>query len=385
MRMAKLPLPVVWAALAVPVVCAAVAPAARARSAVRVSVRHTSLSTARVKVRSPASTHRVTFSVDGHRRAVVRRRPYTQRISTVRMRRGRHVLTVRAHTRSGLVTVRRAFNLSARADSPSGGAGSWTSNFDSGTLDAWSVWSFGSGTGTIENVPSGTDGVPAHSGSRMVKFEVTPEQEASGHVNAKLYKIWTRSGAPRFHEDGTGAEAPTIPSSNDMSGTYSAWFYFPSTYRRSATVPNWTTIWQWKQWFGDNRQIVNWGICVSAASQWGGLKRPDGSPQWNGPYDQRPVMSIQGGSFDHWDYEVRAVPLGRWFRISAVVHQGQSIDWYIDGNPWRTIYNSRFPVGASPIPQDGEDAPPQASIFSVGHYDGIGTDYVDGVSFTPAR
>jgi hypothetical protein len=291
----------------------------------------------------------------------------------------------RARSQKVYVTVPKSGTLGGTPP-PSAGPG-WSSTFESGTLDDWSVRDFGPGnTGTIENVASGTDDVPAHSGVRMAKFQVTRAQSDSGQFHSKLYKIWTRSGGPlsSFHEDQTGDVAPQMPSGNDMSGTYSAWFYFPSDYQRDPDVRDWTNIFHFKQWFSD-KQVVGWGVYVSAASQWGGLRKPDGSPQWAGPSDQRALMGVVAGGFGNWDYDLKPVPLGRWFELTADVHQGDSIDWSIDGQPWRTVHQSRFPVGAVPDPADGESGPPNATIWSIGHYLGVGTDYVDDVSYTPSN
>src|SRR4051794_13290938 len=449
--MTKLARPCTAVAATLAATCAAAAPA-QAHAGVRVTVHHAGAGVVRVKAAAPTSARRVSFAVDGRRRAVARHRPFTRRIGIRRLRRGRHVMTARVRTRAGVATGRRVFRVTARAaaasvssplqarvtapawgakvsgevtitadvgggsatnysirafvdgqpvgadeqapwsvrwdtsdvsqgdhrirvvaydgqgralsqkvivnvipaDPPVTGTGQpgWTSTFESGTLDEWSVRDFGvDNTATIENVASGADGVPAHSGSRMAKFQVTATQSASGHYHAKLYKIWTRPDGPlsTFHEDATGDLAPQMPATDDVSGTYSAWYYFPSDYTRDPAVHDWTNIFHFKQWFSD-KQVVGWGVYVSAASQWGGLRTPDGSPQWDGPSDQRPVMGVVAGGFGNWDYELRSVPVGRWFELKAVVHQGQSIEWYLDGQPWRTVYQSRFPVGAVPDP-----------------------------------
>jgi hypothetical protein len=332
---------------------------------------------------------KVEFWTDGHRRFIDRTASYSWTWNTGGLS-GDHVVGALAFDRAGrrVSTDNVHVDVSAGSGAPVAqdppGSPYFRSSFESGNLNDWSVFDYDA---TIRNVSTSAEGIPAHDGSRAVKFEVTKGQLAAGQIHAKLYKIWTRPGGVHtgFHEDGDGSLAPSEPQGGDMSGTYSAWYYFPANYTRpSSNGGDWTTIWDWKQWYADGKQVVNWGVCVSSAQQWAGMRAPDGSLQWSGPRDDRPVMSIQGGSYDDWDYELREVPRGRWFQIKAVVAQGSKIDWYLDGAFWRTTSQSRFPVGAVPIPQEGESSRPDASIFSVGHYGGVGRNYVDDVTFTPS-
>jgi hypothetical protein len=255
-----------------------------------------------------------------------------------------------------------------------------------GLLD-WSKTGFRPNCDGTGDTPGG-DVVPNPAGrGHAARFVVTPQQNRACDTHAKLYEIWDATGTPHepYRQD-DGRLSPRMPEGDDMSGTYQASYFVPKGPRDSSGGH--TVIWDWKEWFPDDRggQVVNWGITISAADEWKTVKNPDGSPAWAGPSDSRPLMHVGGCGEEHWNFMLMEVPQGRWFTITARLRQGKSIDWYVDGTFWRRVANARCPVGAAPNPSLTHDAalkPPQF-IWSVGFYGGIGSDYVDDASFTPA-
>jgi hypothetical protein len=265
---------------------------------------------------------------------------------------------------------------------------SFFAGFETGKLLEWSKTLFRPSCQGTGDLPGG-EVVPNPSGAgRVARFSVTREQNAACDTHAKLYEIWDANGTGRepYRQD-DGHLSPKMPAGNDMSGTYRASFLVPTGARDSSGGH--TVIWDWKEWFPDENggQVVNWGITISSADEWRTVKDPDGSPAWRGPSDSRPLMHVGGCGEANWEFKLKEVPQGRWFTIKAILRQGRSIDWYVDGTFWRRVSNARCPVGAAPNPgltHSRTLSPPQF-IWSVGFYGGIGLDYVDNASFTPAH
>lgn len=239
----------------------------------------------------------------------------------------------------------------------------WSSDFSRHNFTGWSWWGQGQASiwGHVAVVRPSSVGIPHLLGHYVARFETTRSDLEHGRTNAKIYKA--------FYVKGPGGSA----SPPDVSGTYHAWFYVQRDFR----VPYGTAIniFQFKEQYAGHSDPL-WWVQLSTAS-WAEHRHAS----WRTPRPKRadaPVMSL-----NHWNnpwtrHEVyAAVPLGRWFEISADLYQGKKIDFYLDGRPLDTASAREYPV--SPFHSDS-----QAWTFGVGEYgDALaGPLYVGAASLT---
>ena len=209
-------------------------------------------------------------------------------------------------------------------------------------------------------------GIPAppSGGSRVGHFEVTPAdaQATPPRYHAKLYKPFY---APGYSDRERHQHATRSPA--DVSGTYRAWYFLPLSYRIPGT--GWRNIMQFKERHWDGRQsgyqsVPTWWLVLSDGD---GRGTPyAGVNYWNG--------GNAGGAG-----EAVVFPRGRWVEVKAVIRQGESIEWWVDGRRIATGANSTWTVG----PSHGERS--LAWNFGVGNYAGAGGSgrWQDRVSGAP--
>jgi hypothetical protein len=246
----------------------------------------------------------------------------------------------------------------------------WSSGFESGSFDEWTTWRRDDG-GTFYVTSAAKEGIPAHSGSDVAHFEVTSSQESSGKTHSKLFKSWAVGSPETGWHDDQGKLYDRLPN-NNPAGTYSAWFYLPSSY--TVTSRSWVNIFQFKESFTDSsgswQQDPEWWINMSAADAWPSSARPAGVAA------NAPVLFANYNN-NRWGYNPKlvAVPRGRWFQLRADVYPGDHIDWYLDGQQFDTSRNSTYPVGLF-------HSKPSGWTFGIGHYGGVGELWADDASFT---
>jgi hypothetical protein len=216
----------------------------------------------------------------------------------------------------------------------------------------------GPGISTNFVAPARSFGVPAHSGENIARFN-RPEWAVS-LPHAKAYKEWSNIGK----RDQFGRVEDRLPNNGDPSGIYTAWYFLPGDYQ--FTSREWTTPFHFKEeglMDGEWSQNPNWGLSMSSARAWGvgGTEPVIFASHWNNSWGYTPKMMN--------------VPLGRWFEIRAELHEGDRIDWFVDGRKLDTSLNSKYPVGRTYERSDGW-------ILAIGHYLGIGMLYVDDVRVT---
>jgi hypothetical protein len=233
----------------------------------------------------------------------------------------------------------------------------WRSGFEGGSLSEWSF--FGQGQeqlwGHVAVVDPVRYGVPRRQGARVVRFETTPGDVRRGSVHAKLYKFF--KVRHRGHRR------------TNVSGTYSAWYYFPRGYHirpRTADM-----VLEFKDEYTDGggwHQDPTWWIEIDAASEWqfGGV-RPDAPVAVLYHLDPRPPVTPV------------LVPRGRWFKIRIRLRQGRRIDVWLAGRHIATGYQREYPVGL----RRGRHT--LQWILGVGNYsqDADGPLYVDDVAYRP--
>ena len=230
----------------------------------------------------------------------------------------------------------------------------WSSDFSRGNFTGWSWWGQGQASiwGHIAVVRPQTVDVPKLSGRNIARFQTTRADLAHGRTNAKLYKLFD---VKRPH----GVRPPA-----NVSGTYSASYYLPHTFR----VPKrneWVNLFQFKEQYtlpgGGSHSDPLWWVQLGQAS-W--AETYPGAT-WLGAKPTSPAAPVM--FLNHWNNRwtrhvvFAAVPLGRWFKISAAVHQGSRIDFNLDGHRFDTATAREYPV--SPFHSTS-----QAWIFGVGDY-----------------
>jgi len=246
----------------------------------------------------------------------------------------------------------------AGADSagPIASGKAWSSDFSTGNFHQWSWWGQGQQSiwGDIGVVKARHVGVPelTKGHKNIAQMTVTSSGPSVGKINAKLYKGFG------YYRGGTEHE----PS--NVSGTYSAWYYIPSGYRIRQSG-DWANIFQFKEQYalpgGGSQSDPLWWIQLNSAS-WA---RQMGGAKWVGHRARggdRPVAILNHWA-NNWSRRVvlDAVPLNRWFEISAVLTQGRKISFSIAGKHFETAYASQYPV--SPFHSGGQEW-----IFGVGNY-----------------
>lgn len=253
-------------------------------------------------------------------------------------------------------------------------------SFESGNFDAGG-WYYGqdeSDYGHVAVVDPANESppVPRYDGTKVARFEVTPADLAAGRYHAKIYKM--------FGSDIGNADARPP---EDVSGTYSAWYFLPAAY--SVPSGTWVNIFQFKEQYATSSSPTGtsdplWWLqladCTFGQGQAPYYNTPP--PQCNRS-DQPVVFMAHWGGGWNGDPATRrtfaTVPLGRWFQVKAVLHQSDRIDFYVDGNLLSTALASEYPVS----PSHGSDS--RWWIWGVGNYStGInGPLYIDQASYTP--
>ncbi len=244
----------------------------------------------------------------------------------------------------------------AADEGPLAAGAAWSSDFSSGNFRQWSWWGQGQRSiwGRIGVVKAPRVGVPelrtGH--SNIARMTVTNSGARVGKVNAKLYKGFG------YYRDGVAHE----PS--NVSGTYSAWYYIPSSFKIRSS-DEWSNIFQFKEQYalpggGSQSDPLWWVELNSAAWAWSMA-----GAKWVGPHPKDPdqPVAVLNRWCNDWTRQVvlEAVPLNRWFKISAALTQGRRISFSIDGRHFDTAYASQYPV--SPFHSSGEEW-----IFGVGNY-----------------
>lgn len=211
-----------------------------------------------------------------------------------------------------------------------------------------------------------SEGVPKPpSGQRNLgHFEVTAAdaQTAQPRFHAKLFKAFFAPGYGEASRD----EHQTRPPA-DVSGTYSAWYYLPSGF----TIPGsgWRNIFQFKERYWDGTHSGY----QSDPLYWLAL--------YNGDGDGTPYATVNywnGGNARGVGRHV-VFPRDRWVQVKAVIRQGRSIEFSVDGQLMATGQNSTYPVA----PFHGKDS--LGWDFGVGNYSGAGVSgrWQDRVSGAP--
>jgi hypothetical protein len=230
----------------------------------------------------------------------------------------------------------------------------WSADFSNG-LAQWSFWGQGQAStwGHVQIADPRSAGIDGAPDNRAVRFETTPSDITTGHVNAKLFKWWHRPRRGRW----------------DISGRYCATYWFPGRYHavsRSADM-----IFQFKQEWVDGagfHQDPMWWVEIDTAREWGlHASRPDAPVAVLYHLDPKPPVRPV------------VVPLRRWLPICATVRQGRSIRVTIGGRSLGTGRQARYPVG----PQ----AKARRWIFGIGNYSrsANGPLWVDRAWFVPRR
>lgn len=243
----------------------------------------------------------------------------------------------------------------------------WSDNFQSGNFLGWS---YAQGADTSQGGPGPSycyvtnqaqSGIVPHSGTYFAHFE--RPSSAINLPHAKVYKEWSNVGKL----DQWRRKEDPIFNNGNVSGIYSAWFYFPADYVPSTDFVN---IFQFKEMGFDNK-----GNALQYPSWWVNIGRQNSFAHGNVAMEtSKPMLFVNywGNSYANWNPKLVPLPLGRWFQLNANLHQGNRIDWYIDGKKFDTSYNSTWPVGRYYYNSTGW-------ILGVGHYLGIGTLYVGHV------
>jgi hypothetical protein len=343
----------------------------------------------KVKLKATGKNLRyVKYFVDGKFQWMDRSRPFTYgssgMLDTWRLGNGKHRLTVKAvdrkHHRSKVtryVHVKNRKKAGPAKPAPTQpapsqanlGPATWSSTFESGGFDDWTVWKRDDG-GTFYVTDAAKEGIPAHSGSKVAHFEVTASQESSGNYHSKLFQSWAVGSPESGWHDDQGNLFKRLPN-NSPAGTYSAWYYLPPNYSDGSR--GWVNIMQFKESYTDGgswAQDPEWWINMSNADAWPQGSRPAGV----GPSD--PVLFANYNN-NRWGYNPKmvAAPRGRWFQIKAELYPGDRIDWYLDGHLFDTSRNSTYPVGIF-------HKSPGSWTFGIGHYGGVGKLWADDASFT---
>lgn len=349
--------------------------AVSAGARVRIAVPHAHALHGAVHIRAVVGHARsVAFLVDGRRLSVDRRAPFTLgrrgRLDTRRLTDGRHRLAISARLRSGrslratrIVRVVNRYGLA--------GMSNWSDSFESGNFSAGDWW-WGQDDPSYAHrsvVSAAAADIPTLSGSDVARFETTPDDIAAGRNHAKVYKAF-----------GTRLGTPDSSSPSNVSGTYSAWYYLPQTYK--VPTDTWVNIFQFKEKYrtaAGNTSDPSWWIQLKDMPWAQSQASVYGTPVPQGSRPDQPVAFV-----NRWDNDWKtkrnfvALPLGRWFEIKAVVRQGHSIDFFIDGKLLQTVSSTEYPVG----PQKGSAS--MEWIWGMGNYSTgpNGPLYVDQAAYS---
>lgn len=251
-------------------------------------------------------------------------------------------------------------------------APAWESSFEQG---GFAEWSYSGGDeddwGHLEVVPAREEGVPPLDGRMVARFEVTPEDLEEGRIHAKLYRSFY---VGELRVDSRPPE--------DVSGTYSAWYYLPPGFEMrdaDGDPDGWINILQFKNHYWvdrDDREEASdplWWVELKSAA-WArerGFESdlPDAHPVAWANHDENDLDR---------PWRFREVPLGRWFEVRAELHEGDRVELYVDGELLDVGDADRWPV--SNVEDD-----PIGFTFGIGSYGPTqsGPIYADDVSYTP--
>ncbi|ADB51526.1 hypothetical protein [Conexibacter woesei] len=235
----------------------------------------------------------------------------------------------------------------------------WSDRFASNDFIGWSWWGAGDTSYGLISTPRADDErIPRwRTGfERVGRFQVADP----ARLHAKVYKTWSPNGV----------------SPADVSGSYRASYYVPSSYGIPPSAGA-TNIFQWKENVGGssdptwwvNMGGARWALSVGGA-RWIG-PRPSGS-------DDRPVLFLNYWD-NRWTRQVvfMQVPRDQWFEIRADVHEGVRIDFSVDGTAFDTALDSEYPVGTFARGGTGW-------TFGVGNYtQTLSTLYVGEAKYQP--
>lgn len=231
-------------------------------------------------------------------------------------------------------------------DRPSAPEPIWSADFATGDFAQWSWWGQGDPSyGTISVLSAASAGLPTPAeavGRNVGRMTVTAADAAQGRIHAKLYKGF--------------AEGGRTPA--DVSGTYRTWYYIPSSY----AMPNGKSanIFQFKEKYNGHSDPLWW---VQLAT--GSWAKSMGGARWVGPKPARADQPVAMLNYwgNTWTRQVtfQTVPLDRWFEIRAEVHQGDRIDFAIDGQRFDTARHTTYPV--TPFRANSQEL-----IFGAGNY-----------------
>jgi hypothetical protein len=244
----------------------------------------------------------------------------------------------------------------------------WQDSFETGDFSGWSVVQGidpaegGPGPQYVYVTNQAQSGIPPQNGTYFAHFE--RPASAVNYPDAKIYKEW--SNIPK--RDWLGRQDAPIFDSGNVSGTYSAWFYFPVGY---TVTSDWVNIFQFKE----DGNMVKGGPAVQNPSWWLNVGPQTSFANGNPALETyTPILFVNywGNNYQNYHPATMPVPLGKWFNVTALLVSGNRIVWYIDGQLLDNSYNSTYPVGRFYYNSTGW-------VFGVGHYYGVGTDYVDHV------
>jgi hypothetical protein len=266
-------------------------------------------------------------------------------------------------------TNREANQTSGTPTESSAASSYWSANWDKGPCTDASChkeWSFvqaedpAQAYPELNKVPMASDlDITAHSGCCVAKFEVTQAALSANRMHSKVFKEFQIPGAS-IKRDQFGRSLEELPASG-IDGTYRAWYYVPQDYK--VVTSDWSNIFQFKLTEENPfKQNPQWWVNLVGG--------PNGQPYLH-------VENLGNGTFSDPNGR-KPMPKGKWFEIRADLHEGNKIDWYLDGQYWETVTDGNGSIG-----RGAATSTPRTWVFGVGHYGGVGRLYVDDVSFTP--
>jgi hypothetical protein len=238
-------------------------------------------------------------------------------------------------------------------------------------LEGWDVPQWKEmANGQTRSVDPTAYGVPKLDGNAL-RASVNENQRSLGEYAAYLFKVWAVAAPETSFQNEFTDKPYERMTRGQEAGTYRAWYYLPESTRTTLQHNNegrfgWVNLFQFKYSSPD----------MDGPGQW---NQP---PQWwvnirnNDPDRMTLVVSHWGDpAWGERDGQARQpeVPFGRWFEISADVHPGNRIDFYLDGKLFETGHQSDYQVGLRP----GDSS----WVFSPGWYMNTGTAFLDNVSF----
>lgn len=256
----------------------------------------------------------------------------------------------------------------------------WKADAESGDLSEFNWWGGGPADGSDPDDPTwgwvSSDAGPPARQSRAYSFT-----SSAARQHAKLYQGFKhKAGAVALDPIPAGGDPGTqIPQ--DVSAVYSGWFLIPTgTY-----IDGWVNIFQWKEKFADTHSDPVWWVNLVPAP-FGDL--------WQNPWQAECAAAEEGSPavyLNNWGgatggdrsgdppYGVMPVPTGSWFEIRAVLRQGVSIDFSVNGVHFDTALEADHKVGPAELGTSLE------WIFGAGCYvaETQGPIYADDFSVTP--